>query len=145
MKTKAGAEPEFMAIICDHDAEDRATLERHLGRSTVAAQQDRVSEGIQAVAERLRMRGDGKPGLYICRDSLVERDPVLDDARKPCCAADEIVEYIWDPAQYQSHTNVRAGSTVRESPLKQNDHGMDALRYVVAQLDLRGRPRVRWA
>lgn len=143
MKTQHGPEPEPVAIICDTDAEDRATLERKLGRSTVPANKT-VSEGIQAVAERLRVQEDGKPRLYLCRDSLIQRDPVLDDARKPCCAADEVLEYIWDPAQYQSHTSVRSGNTVREAPLKQNDHGMDAMRYMVAELDLKGRPRVRW-
>ena len=143
MRTQHGPEPEFTAIICDTDAEDRATLERHLGRSTVAAHKT-VSEGIQAVAERLRLRGDGKPGLYICRDALVEKDPVLADAHRPLCAADEVLEYIWDPAQFQSHSVVRAGSTQRESPLKQNDHGMDAMRYVVANVDLQKRPSVRF-
>ena len=142
MKTKGGAEPEPTAVICDHDAEDRATLERHLGRTTVPANKT-VSEGIQAVAARLRVREDGKPGLYICRDALIERDHALDDARKPCCAADEVLEYIWDPAQFQSHSSVRSGNTVRETPLKQNDHGMDAMRYLVAQLDLKGRPSFR--
>lgn len=136
-------EPEPVEIICDHDAEDRATLERHLGRSTVPAIKN-VSEGIQAVAERLRLRGDGRPGLYICRNALIEHDPVLADAHRPVCAEDEIVEYIWDPAQYQSHSVVRAGTTAREAPLKQNDHGMDALRYLVAQIDLQKRPSFRW-
>lgn len=138
MKTKHGAEPEPVAIICDHDAEDRATLERHLGRSTIPANKT-VSEGIQAVAERLKVQGDGKPGLYLCRDTLIERDRALDEARKPACCADEVVEYIWDPA-----TRPASGSTVRETPLKQNDHAMDALRYMVAELDLGGRPRIRF-
>ena len=143
MRTQHGPEPEPVAIICDTDAEDRATLERKLGRSTVPAHKT-VSEGIQAVAERLRIQPDGKPRLYICRDALIERDPVLDDARKPCCAADEVLEYIWDPQQFQSHTNVRSGNTVRESPLKQNDHAMDAMRYMVAELDIKGRPQIRF-
>jgi PBSX family phage terminase large subunit len=143
MKTKHGPEPEFTAVICDTDAEDRGTLERHLGISTVAAHKT-VSEGIQAVAERLRVREDGKPGLYICRDALIERDPVLADAHRPMCAEQEILEYIWDPAQFQSHSVVRSGTTQREMPLKQNDHGMDAMRYLVANVDLQKRPGVRF-
>lgn len=126
------------AVICDHDAEDRATLERHLGLSTVAAHKA-VSEGIQAVQSRLKVRGNGKPGLYICRDALVARDPVLEAAHKPLCTADEILEYVWDPA-----TLPGAGvDTAKEAPLKVNDHGMDSLRYVVADIDLKGRPRFR--
>jgi hypothetical protein len=129
------AEP--TAIICDHDAEDRATLERHLGRSTVAAHKD-VKPGIEAVQARLRLSGDGKPRLFICRDALVERDQALDDAKRPCCTQDEITEYIWDPASPPS-----MAGTAREAPLKRNDHGMDAMRYLTAQEDLVGRPRIR--
>jgi len=56
-------EPKPRAIICDHDAEDRATLERHLGLSTVAAHKS-VSDGIQAVQSRLRPAGDGRQRLF---------------------------------------------------------------------------------
>lgn len=125
-------------VICDHDAEDRATLERHLSLSTDAATKN-VSEGIQAFESRLKVRGDGKPGLYLCRDAVVERDPVLVEAKKPTCTAEEILEYIWDPS-----TAGAAAGTPKETPLKQNDHGMDCGRYLVAEVDLVGRPRVRF-
>lgn len=118
------------AIICDHDAEGRATLERGLGRSTVAAHKS-VLEGIEAVKARLKVQRDGKPRLYVCRDALAERDQVLADAKKPCCTQDEVLEYVWND------------KSKKEEPLKQNDHGMDAMRYVVAAIDLVGRPRYR--
>lgn len=137
MKTQHGPEPEPVAIIADHDAEDRETLQRHLGRSTVAAKKD-VKPGIEAVQARLRPAGDGKPRLFICRDALVERDPALADAKKPCSTAEEVTSYVWDPSSPPS----LAGQP-REAPLKRDDHGMDAMRYLVAQLDLVGRPRVR--
>jgi len=137
MKTQHGQEPEPSAIICDHDAEDRATLERHLGMSTTAAHKD-VKPGIEAVQARLRPAGDGKPRLFICRDALVERDPALDDAKKPCCTADEIVEYVWDPSSSPS-----LQGQPKEAPLKRNDHGCDCMRYLVAQRDLMGVPRFR--
>jgi Phage terminase large subunit len=137
-KTQHGPEPEFSAVICDHDAEDRATLERHLGRGTVAAHKD-VKPGIEAVQSRLRPAGDGKPRLFICRDALVERDQALDDAKKPCCTAEEVVEYVWDPSSPPS-----LAGAAREAPLKRNDHGCDAMRYLVAQQDLVGVPRVRY-
>src|SRR5690606_26830771 len=81
-------EPRPQAVICDHDAEDRATLQRHLGMGTIAADK-RVSVGIQAVQRRLRTEGDGRPRLMILRDALVERDPELAEARKPTCTAEE--------------------------------------------------------
>jgi phage terminase large subunit len=126
-------EPRPRSVICDHDAEDRATLERHLGMGTSAAKKT-VKDGIQAAQSRLRPAGDGKPRVFILRDALVERDPELEDAKKPCSTAEEIVGYIWD---------AQPGKPPKEAPVKENDHGMDAMRYAVAELDLGGRPRVR--
>jgi PBSX family phage terminase large subunit len=127
-------EPKPRAIIADHDAEDRATLERHLGMSTSPAKKT-VKDGIQAFAARLRPAGDNRPRIYIVRGALVERDPALEDAKKPCCTAEEIVGYVWDAAP---------GKQPKETPVKENDHGMDAGRYMVAERDLGARPRVRW-
>jgi phage terminase large subunit len=126
-------EPKPRAVICDHDAEDRATLERHLGMGTSPAHKT-VSDGIQAVQARLRAAGDGKPRLFICRDALVKRDPELADAKKPCSTVEEITGYVWD---------AQPGKQPKEAPVKQDDHGMDALRYMVAERDLGGRPRIR--
>lgn len=56
-------EPKPRAIICDHQASDRATLERHLGLRTVPAEKA-VSVGIQAVQGRIRPAGDGRPRLF---------------------------------------------------------------------------------
>lgn len=137
-KTKHGPEPAPRAIICDHDAEDRATLERHLEMPTIAANK-KVSEGIQAVMERLRPAGDGKPRLFLCRDALVQPDPALAEAKKPACLNDEIVEYVWDPSQAPS----LAGQP-KEAPLKRNDHALDALRYAIAHIDLVGSVRLRY-
>lgn len=132
--------PRPRAVICDHDAEDRATLERHLGLSTVAAKKT-VSDGIQAVQARLRPAGDGRPRLFIVRGALVERDPDLDAAKKPCSTEEEITGYVWDRGTAQQQANDKPP---KEVPVKLNDHGMDALRYICAELDLGGRPRIRW-
>ncbi|NUP23453.1 MAG: terminase [Streptomyces sp.] len=126
--------PRPRGIICDHDAEDRATLERHLGMSTSPAHKT-VSDGIQAVQARLRPAGDGKPRLYLCEGALLDRDTELADAKKPCSTPEEIVGYVWDASP---------GKPPKEKPVKEDDHGMDAMRYIVAELDLGGRPRVRW-
>jgi hypothetical protein len=86
-----------------------------------------VRPGIQAVASRLRKEPDGKCRLYVLRDSLAQRDPFLDEAKKPCCLHEELDGYVWDTAN-----NRKQG----EEPLKQNDHACDAARYLVAHLDL---------
>lgn len=113
------------AIICDHDAEDRATLERHLGLPTLPAFKS-VSPGIQAVQTRLRVADDGRPRLFVMRDATVDRDSALVEAGKPARTEDEFESYVWD-----TRMNQRKG----EAPVKEHDHGMDAMRYLVAHVD----------
>jgi len=57
-----GGDPLPREIIADHDAEGRATFERHTGLYTMPAMKA-VAEGIQAVASQLLPAGDGKPRL----------------------------------------------------------------------------------
>ncbi|MDJ0460594.1 phage terminase large subunit [Streptomyces sp. H27-C3] len=128
--------PRPRAIFADHDAEDRATLERHLGMSTQPATKT-VSDGIQAVQSRLKVQPDGKPRLFIVRDALVERDASLETASLPTCTAEEITGYVWA-------IKPGAAGGLKEAPVKENDHGMDCMRYMAAARDLKGRTRVRW-
>lgn len=116
-------EPAPRAIICDHDAEDRATFERHIGLLTTPAFKG-ISAGIQAVQARLRKAGDHRPRLMFLRDSLVERDEALFDSKHPTCTEEEIDAYVWPP-----------GATNRETPVDRDNHGMDAMRYAVAAAD----------
>lgn len=124
-------EPKPVKVICDHDAEDRATLDRHLAlmhwMMTTPAYKS-VSDGIQAVQSRLRPAGDGRPRVYILRDSLVKTDEGLREARKPVCTEDEFEVYSWPKAA--------DGKPIKEVPVKDNDHGMDMLRYRIADADL---------
>ncbi len=131
---KTWIEPRPRAIICDHDAEDRATLERHLGMSTSAAKKD-VTPGIEAVQARLRVAGDGLPRVFILRDALVERDASLVEAGKPTCFKEEITGYVWEPA--------KDGRPIKEEPRKEGDHSCDSARYMIAERDLGGRPGMR--
>ena len=127
--------PKPRRIICDHDAEDRATLEKHLGMGTVAAHKS-VSDGIQACGVRLRPAGDGRPRVFVCRNSLVSRDEELAQAGKPLGFSQEIEGYVWAPGQ--------DGKPVKEEPLKLDDHSMDTWRYVVADQDLAPRGKIRF-
>lgn len=128
-------EPQPSAIICDHDAEDRATLERHLGMGTTPARKG-VKLGIQEVQARLRpsMTGSGvpRPRLELMQGSLVELDRTQDEAFKPTCTAEEFPGYVW------------ADSKTKEQPLKEDDDGMDMVRYVVAHFDLNRAGSVRF-
>jgi phage terminase large subunit len=105
--------------VCDHDAEGRATLERH-GIPTVAAEKS-VSDGIETVRERLRIAGDGKPRMMFFRGVLVEPDHDLREAKLPVCTEEEFDGYV-----YQTGSDGRPN---KEQPVKTNDHGMDAVRY----------------
>lgn len=116
---------EIDATIADHDAEDRATMEKH-GIYTITAIKD-VSPGIQAVKARLKVQPDGKPRLYFVRGALVEVDPLLEAEKKPTCTEDEIPGYSWK--QYPD------GKPNKEEPIKVNDHGCDDTRYMVAYID----------
>jgi phage terminase large subunit len=129
-------EPQPRAVICDHDAEDRATLYKHLGISTTAAKKT-VTTGLQAVQARLRDAGDGKPRLFIFEGARVEEDEALRRVGKPTCTAEEIPGYVWAKKP-------GTGEMLKEEPLKENDHGCDCMRYAVAARDLVGRTRVRW-
>ena len=55
--------------VADHDAEDRAALLEN-GIATIAANKA-IRPGIEAVQERLKVAGDGKPRLFVLRDSLI--------------------------------------------------------------------------
>jgi len=128
------SDPLPRAIFADHDAEGRATFERHLGLYTTRAHKV-VREGIEAVAARMRPAGDGKARLFVMRDSLIERDQWLITRKLPTCTVEEIPGYVWDTAHVYA--------AAKEQPTKENDHGVDAMRYLVASLDCR-QSTVQW-
>lgn len=121
------------ATVADHDAEDRATL-RELGISTTAAKKE-ISVGIQAVQERLLVAGDGRARLLVLRGALVERDEGLAEAGKPVSTVDEFPAYVWPKGM--------DGKPMKEVPVDDNNHGMDALRYLVRHVDGAPVARVR--
>jgi hypothetical protein len=120
--------PQF--IVCDHDAEDRATLTRHLGLSTIAANKN-VKDGLNASMARYRLDGRGRPRIGFMRDAVVERDRELIEARKPASTVQEIPGYIWN-------------SKGKDEPVKLEDDGCDAMRYLIMERDVQPRPRIRW-
>lgn len=116
---------EIEVTVADHDAEDRATLERY-GIGTIPAQKA-ISPGIQAVTRRLARQEDGKPRLFVFRGALVQEDQALTERKQPTCTAAEFPAYAWPKSG--------DGKPVKEVPVKENDHGMDPMRYAVMYLD----------
>lgn len=104
------------AWICDHDAEDRATLEKHLGVSTRPAYKA-IGVGIEAVQARLR---DNR--LFLNIDAVDDVDTELEKKYLPTSTSDEIPGYIWSDKK-------------QDTPVDENNHGLDELRYGVAYID----------
>jgi PBSX family phage terminase large subunit len=104
-------------IVSDHDAQEVAQM-RSLGIDTVPAKKD-ITVGIQAVKARLKPAGDGRPRLFIHERCV--------NLRK------ELGMYRWPES--------KDGSPEKEAPVKEWDHACDALRYMVASLDLKDKVR----
>ena len=101
----------FKSDVADHDAQERAELDDN-GIPTRPAKKD-VALGIQRVAERLVVRADGYPRLFISTkcENLIR----------------EIARYAWEER--------KPDKPVKEEPKKVEDHAVDALRYMVMELD----------
>lgn len=112
-----GAE-QIAFTVADHNAEDRATLDR--GKIKTISAKKKISPGIQAMTDRLRERSDGRPGLLVLRDSLVEVDTALKERGKPINFETEIEAYVWP---------LQNGKAIKEVPIQIDDHAMDCARY----------------
>lgn len=130
-------------ILVDHDAEDYMTWQLHTGLRTTPAHKD-VLEGIQAVEDRLLPMADGKPGLMFMRGCERYRDHELAERGKPVSTVQEFPGYTWAPPPQTSTISPTADRT-RELPGKENDHGLDETRYVVAHFDLKRKTKLRVA
>ena len=106
---------QIRGVISDHDAEGNEVL-RQKGFNTINANKD-IDMGIQQVYELI---AQDPPGIVFHRDALVSRDYAIQSANLPTCTEEEIQQYVWG----------RYGK-----PVKQSDHGMDAMRYFVATLN----------
>lgn len=112
--------------VCDHDAEDTATLYEN-GLEEIVPAQKEIEVGIQKVKERLKKAGDGKARLFVLEDSLVELDEALHEAHQPTCTEQEFDVYEWPQG--------KDGKSMKEVPVDMYNHGLDALRYTAMYVD----------
>jgi len=103
-----GIEP---TIICDHDAEDTATLQEN-GLITIKAEKDRRS-GQQAVYDKFE-----NDKIFFVENCTVERDMRLVMEKKPASTIEEFPTYIWE-------------NKAKEDMVKEKDDGMDTMRYSI--------------
>ena len=108
--------------ISDHNAEHSEQLHRS-GIQTQNAEKS-VQNGIQVVKQRLALDDRGEPGIIIMRGARThepDTELMMDD--EPTRTVEEFPEYVWKD------------TSNKDKPKKENDHGMDAMRYLVATLD----------
>lgn len=87
--------------------------------------------GIEAVRERL-IGTNGKPTLMLRHDALVGgRDPLLAEASRPCCTADELPEYVYKKDVDGKPQKGRDRDCEDPSSVA---HGIDTLRYLCLSL-----------
>ncbi len=111
--------------ICDHDAEDRATLEAG-GVFTVPAWKS-IKVGIEQVKSMMAVDRNNKTQVYFFRDALAhEPDPVLVERRIPTSTVAELEVYAWPKGI--------DGRAVKELPVDLHNHGCDSMRYLLATL-----------
>jgi len=104
----------FSCTVTDHDPQDVAELRTH---GIVCSNANKSAEiGREKVAQRLTVQGDGKPRLFITSNCVN--------------MISEFGRYVWEPQ--------RDGKSAKEEPVKDNDHAMDALRYMIMHLDKSG-------
>jgi len=113
-------EPRPQFVVGDHDAEDRATFEKHSGIKIRPADK-RVNAGIDLMNARLVVQADGKPRVFFKERAVVRVDRSLAEAGKPTSFLEEVVGYVWD--------------SEKDKPVKENDHACDAGRYLISEID----------
>lgn len=107
--------------VCDHDADEYERLRRN-GIETQPAEKS-IESGIQSVKSRLKLNDKGVPELYFLQNARAHKpDTQLKLNDKPLKTIDEIYGYKWK-------------NDDEEVPLKENDHGMDAMRYLIHTRD----------
>jgi len=107
----------FEAVVCDPAEPAYIDTYRTAGLNALPAD-NAVLPGINAVKERL-VQGR----LHVVRDALLSMDESLAEAHRPWRVEDEFAAYVW------------ADKAGKEQPVKDNDHGMDMVRYAVMYLD----------
>lgn len=119
----SGKEPKPLAIVCDHDEERKADFERASGLTVSLADKKDRDKGIESMQAMFDVQEDGEPRVFFradARETLRGKEPdrFLVDSGRPTCALEEIVGYVWDE------------DFLDDEPIADNDHAMDAMRYV---------------
>lgn len=105
---------------CDPSEPDNIDSFQAAGLRAVGANNS-VMLGVGLVAGRLKRSVDGLPRLMFHPQTAEEKDPEARRKQKPACLVEEIESLAYAPGT--------------DRPKKENDHGADALRYAVVEID----------
>jgi len=136
---KVSGDEQYEATISDHDSESRATL-HDCGIFTIPAWKPKnsIQPGIEAVQKRLLLQEDHegrkRPKLVIMKDCRCHpADEHLLEDKLPASTAEEFDGYMYPkPKEGSARATDKAP---KEDPIKKDDHGMDAMRYFVSEVD----------
>lgn len=116
--------------VCDPSEPAYIQAIRRVSRTAHAADNE-IAPGVDRVQQRLQVAADGQPRLLLLTTALTARDPVLVERKRPVSTREEFDGYHWPKDA--------TGKEVKEVPVKEDDHGMDTIRYMVNALDGKAR------
>lgn len=112
-----------VAVVADHDPEAHATWREHAKLPIENAWKEDKYESIELAQARFDVDDLGRPKIRLRPDARCHGpDAALVDAGKPASTMDELAGYVW---------NTKNPEKIKEEPVKENDHGCDAMRYAV--------------
>lgn len=115
------------AFICDPSQPAHIKQFKNAGNNAKEADNE-IMAGLDAVRDRLVVANDGRPRLFVLRDSLESRDRAIAEDRLPCCLEEEIPGYVYPQGV--------DGKPIKEEPEPAcPDHACDTARYVVRYVD----------
>jgi hypothetical protein len=114
------------AFACDPAEPSYIMQMQQAGVQAVAGFND-IEAGIDAVRRRLERAGDNRPRLFICNDSLRERDEQMEAEKLPIGLPAEMDAYTYPKGQ--------DGKPIKETPIDRDNHSCDAARYAVTYVD----------
>lgn len=125
-EVSSGRERMPHSIVCDHDEESKKLFETaapHLHLSN-ADKADR-DKGIEEAQSRFDVQiDDGRPRVFFSPTARDHKaDQLLIDEGRPTSTIGELSGYVYDP------------KFLKDEPIAENDHGMDAFRYACRFID----------
>lgn len=113
-------------FVCDPSAPAYISTLVNSGLYAIPADND-IRSGIDSVHNRLRVALDDRPRMFFYKWALRDPDPERENNKQTTGTLDEIIAYSWPKPKTEL--------SLKEVPLKKDDHAMDTMRYVSKYMD----------